>query len=250
MSGEAPPVAFDRTLVQKHLARAAANPEASKALFDDTAAQLAERLSEMKTPFRQALDLSPFPFLAERPETTFRVKTVKDPEEDADLLAPESADLIVSNLGLHWTNDLPGVLARCRAALKPGGLFLAALIGGESLHELRACLMDADLAVTQGASPRVSPMIDLRTAGDLLKRAGLSLPVADIETVTLLYPDLFALMRDLRSMGQTNARTDRLRRPTRRAVFDTAAALYRDRYGDDEGLIRATFDIVYLHGWR
>jgi len=251
MTGETPPAIFDRALVRRHIDRAAKDFENHRPLFDDTAAHLGERLDEIKTPFQKALDLSPFPFLAKRPETTVAVETAQNPEDkEGPSLAPESADLIVTNLGLHWANDLPGVLAQCRAALRPNGLFLATLIGGESLHELRACLMDAELAETQGASPRVSPMIDLKTAGNLLRRVGFGLPVADIETVTLLYTDLFALMRDLRGMGQANARLDRLRRPTRRAVFARAATLYRERFSNEEGLIHATVDILYLHGWR
>jgi hypothetical protein len=124
------------------------------------------------------------------------------------------------------------------------------LIGEESLRELRSCLIDAELAVTGGISPRLSPTIDLLTASQLMQRAGFSLPVADKETVTLVYSDMFALLRELRGMGQTNAHIQRLRRPTRRAVFFEAARLYQERFADDEGNIPATFDIIYLHGWK
>ncbi len=240
---------FDRAAVLCHFARADFGRHC--ALFDDAAAQLGERIGEIARPFALALDLSPFPFLAKREGNAFDVETPSTtPDEEALPYAPESFDLVVSNLGLHWVNDLPGALAQCRTVLRPEGVFLASMIGGNSLFELRECLMEAELAVMNGASPRLSPTVDLRTAGNLLRRAGFSLPVADIETVTLMYTDLFALMRDLRGMGQTNARSDRLRTPTRRAVFETAADLYKKRFGTPEGSIPATFDIVYLHGWK
>jgi len=251
MTNPPAPLLFDRALVRRHIARA--RPQFSKHsdLFDDVAAQLGERLSEITHPFHEALDLSPFPFLAQRKENAFRVTTPDEmPDDEALPYAPQSFDLIVSNLGLHWANDLPKVLERCRAILKPEGLFLAALIGGHSLHELRECLLEAEVSVSKGASPRLSPMIDVKTAGDLILRAGYSLPVADNDTVTLLYTDAFALMRDLRGMGQTNALVERLRHPTRRAVFEKTNELYLKRYGNADGQIVATFDILYMHGWK
>ena len=164
--------------------------------------------------------------------------------------AANSFDLIVSNLSLHWVNDLPGTLAQIKWALRPGGLFLAALLGGQTLIELRTCLMEAELAVAQGASLRVSPRIDLPTAAGLLQRAGFELPVADHETLTLTYPDAYALMRDLRGMGEANACLQRLKRPTRRAVLFEAARLYRERFVTMDGRISATFEVIFLHGWK
>jgi SAM-dependent methyltransferase len=164
--------------------------------------------------------------------------------------APESFDLIVSNLGLHWVNDVPGALTQIRAALKPGGMFIASLVGEQSLHELRGCLVDAELAVMGGISPRLSPTIDLHGASALMQRAGFALPVADKESITLRYMNMFALMRDLRGMGQTNTHAGRVRQATRRGIFFEAARLYQDRFGDMQGHIPATFDIIYLHGWR
>jgi SAM-dependent methyltransferase len=251
MTQNALPFVFDRNLVRRHIARAQPHFANTSALFDDTAAQIMERLGEIMHPFFNALDLSPFPFLARCRENDVVVLTPEPrPDEEALDFAPQSFDLIVSNLGLHWVNDLPGVLARCRDILKPEGLFLASLIGGRSLCELRECLAEAEIAVMGKASPRFSPMIDLRTAGGLMHRANFHLPVADIETVTLLYEDMFALMRDLRGMGQTNAHKDRLRRPTRRSVFFKAAELYRKRFCNADGLIPATFEMIYLHGRR
>jgi SAM-dependent methyltransferase len=242
MDAPSSPLLFDRVLVQRHIARAMPHFAAHSALFDDTAAQLEERLGEVTRTFDRALDLSPFPFLTQREDHAAL-------NEDGFPAAKQEYDLIVSNLGLHWVNDVPGALVQIRAALKPDGLFLASLIGGESLRELRACLMDAELAVTGGISPRTSPTIDLQTAGGLMRRVGFSLPVVDCATVTMLYPDMFALMRDLRGMGQTNAHMMRLRHFTRRAVFDAAAQLYKERFSNEDGLIPATFEIIYLHGW-
>lgn len=242
------PLVFDRATVRRHIARAAPHFAEHSALFDDTAAQIEERISEVKRDFARRLDLTPFSLLPRRAEDV----AISTAALDAEILpfAPESFDLVASNLDLHWVNDVPGILAQIRAMLKPEGLFIAALIGGQSLHELRACLLEAELSVTGGASPRLSPTIDMPTASALMQRAGFTLPVVDKETVTLLYPDMFALMHDLRGMGQTNAHTERLRRPTRRAVFFEAARLYRERFSDAKTLIPATFEIIYLHGWK
>jgi NADH dehydrogenase [ubiquinone] 1 alpha subcomplex assembly factor 5 len=250
MTGAAPLI-FDRNLVRQHIARAKSRFPKHSALFDDAAAQLGERLGEIRHSFQHALDISPFPFLASRKENDFTVETPHlAVNEEVLPFAPESFDLIVSNLGLHWVNNLPGALVQCRLALKSGGLFLASVIGGQSLHELRECLIEAEISTSHGASPRLSPMIDLQTAANLMRRAEFLLPVADVETVTMLYPDLFALMRDLRGMGQTNAHVERLRHPTRRSFFVKAAELYKARFANEDGLIPATFDIIYLHGWR
>jgi SAM-dependent methyltransferase len=241
------PLIFDRAAVRRHLARAQKHMVGPNALFNECATEIRERLADVKRSFTRALDLSPFPFL--RGASTL-------PEDgaafDDEILpfAPESFDLVASNLALHWVNDVPGMLAQIRGILKPEGLFTASLIGEQSLRELRSCLMDAELAVTGGVSPRLSPTIDLQTASILMQRAGFSLPVADKETVTLLYTDMMALMHDLRGMGQTNAHAQRLRHPTRRAIFTEAARLYKERFGDSEGRIPASFDIIYLHGWK
>jgi SAM-dependent methyltransferase len=244
------PFVFDRSAVQRHIQRARAQITEHDALQRDTAEQITERLSEIKRTFPHALDLSPFPFL--EPQRHDFVVTANSVAFDEELLpfAPESFDLVASNLALHWVNDVPGALAQMRAALKPEGLFIATLLGEQSLHELRGCLLDAELSVTGGISPRLSPTIDLLTASHLMQRAGFTLPVADKETVTLVYSDMFALMHDLRGMGQTNAHAQRLRHPTRRMIFFEAARLYQERFADALGHIPATFDIIYLHGWK
>ncbi|MEL7165773.1 MAG: methyltransferase domain-containing protein [Pseudomonadota bacterium] len=169
---------------------------------------------------------------------------------DADTLDLTAArhDLIVHSLSLHWANDPVGQLIQCRRALRPDGLLLALALGGQTLHELRACLAQAEAQMTGGLSPRVAPMAELRDLGALLQRAGLALPVADALPLTLEYRDMWHLMRDLRAMGEGNALASRLRHPSRRAIFDMAAGIYADAFPSNTG-IRATFEIVTLTGW-
>ena len=158
-------------------------------------------------------------------------------------------DLVVHAMALHWANDPVGQLIQCRRALMPDGLFLSVAFGGQTLHELRACLGQAEADVTGGMSPRVAPMADLRDMGGLLQRAGFALPVADSLPFKVHYENAWALMRDLRDMGETNALASRLRRPTRRAVLETAARLYLENFATSEGRIIATFDLIFLTGW-
>ncbi len=164
-------------------------------------------------------------------------------------LAAGSCDLVTSALALHAINDLPGAFIQIRRVLKPDGLFLASLAGGRTLHELRTVLTEAESLVTGGASPRVSPFADVRDMGGLLQRAGFALPVADSEQITVRYPNLFALMADLRAMGTTNALVARSRLTARRALFAEAQRLYAERFGDADGRLRATFEIVSVSGW-
>jgi SAM-dependent methyltransferase len=152
-------------------------------------------------------------------------------------------------LGLHWVNDLPGALIQIRRALKPDGLFLGALLGGATLSELRAALIEAELAEEGGASPRVAPFAELRDAGGLLQRAGFALPVADADRIAVSYPDALALMRELRAMGESNTLRARRRGFTRRATLARAAAIYGEKFAAAEGRVRASFEIVTLTGW-
>jgi SAM-dependent methyltransferase len=158
-------------------------------------------------------------------------------------------DLAVSVLILHWVGDLPGTLIQLRHALKPDGLLLAAMLGGATLVELRTALIEAELAEEGGAGPRVSPTADLADAAGLLQRAGFAMPVADADTITVTYPDMPALMRDLRGMGETNALAARRRTPLRRATLARAAAIYAERFAGADGRLSATFEILYLTGW-
>ena len=164
-------------------------------------------------------------------------------------LEPASIDLIVSLLSLHETNDTPGLLAQIRRALKPDGLFLGAMAGAGTLHELRQALLEAETELTGGAAPRVSPFADLRDVGALLQRAGFALPVTDLESVTVRYNTMFDLMRDLRAMGVTSALTARSRKPATRALFLRAAQIYAERFADPDGRIRATFNLIWMSGW-
>ena len=158
-------------------------------------------------------------------------------------------DLVVHAMSLHWANDPVGQLIQCRRALRPDGLFLGVFFGGQTLQELRSCLAQAETAVTGGLSPRVAPMADLRDWGGLLQRAGLALPVADSVTTNVEYDDLLALMRDLRAMGEGNALAARLRKPTRRVVFEEAARLYRAHFPGKKKALIATFETIFLSGW-
>lgn len=160
-----------------------------------------------------------------------------------------SLDLVIHALGLHWADDPVGQLIQCRRALRPDGLLLALTFGGQTLHELRATLGAAEVAVTGGMSPRVLPMGDIRDLGALLQRAGFALPVADSMPLTVSYADPLALMRELRAMGEANALAGRLRHPTRREVLLRAAALYQDRFADADGRVPASFEFVTLTGW-
>jgi SAM-dependent methyltransferase len=162
---------------------------------------------------------------------------------------PESFDLAVSLLALQGVNDLPGALVQARRALKPDGLFLGCLLAGATLTELRQAFAAAEAEVEGGISPRVAPFADVRDLGGLLQRAGFALPVADVEAVTVRYPDPFALMRDLRAMGLTNALVHRRKTPLRRATLLPAAAIYAERFADADGRLRATFELAWLSGW-
>ena len=170
-------------------------------------------------------------------------------DEEALPFADQSLDLVVSGLALQLVNDLPGTLIQIRRALKPDGLMLAALLGGSTLTELRTAFLAAEEEMEGGASPRVAPFADVRDLGALLQRAGFALPVADSDTVTVTYRDPLALMLDLRAMGASNALTDRRRRPLRRATLARAVEVYRERFGQADGRVPATFEIVTLTGW-
>jgi SAM-dependent methyltransferase len=254
---------FDPRAVRAHRRRAARLDPAGRFLRREVRARLADRLGDVRRRFGRVLDLgSGEGGLAEFLDPAALVVSL-DPaaglagtaalavvgEEECLPFASGSFDLAVSTLGLHWTNDLPGALAQIRRALRPDGLLLAALFGGETLGELRQALALAELELTGGAGARVSPFADLRDAAGLLQRAGFALPVADCDRLTLTYPDLFALVADLRALGETSALADRPRGMCRRALFLRAAALYRDRFGMADGRIPATFEIFNLTAW-
>jgi SAM-dependent methyltransferase len=252
-------VVFDRALYRRRLsaALAAGYPDF---LLVRCVGDLDERLSAVLRRFERAADLgTPLPLagpvLQARAGGLLRMAEVSEPSTalvgDLEALpfAAESLDLAVSLLALHAVNDLPGALIQITRALRPDGLFIACLLGGQSLTELRQSLLAAEVELTGGASPRVAPFADLRDLGGLLQRAGFALPVIDSESVTVRYGDMFGLLRDLRAMGWANALAERSRKPLRRRVLLRAAELYAERFSDPDGRLRATFEIVWLSGW-
>jgi SAM-dependent methyltransferase len=263
---EASRALFDRRAWRRHRERAA-RAGSTDFLHEEIADRLAERLDLVNRRFAAALDLGARSgiltrALIKRPHMARLVGAepaggflarLPDPRVAADpeLLpfAPASFDLVVSHLALHWVADLPGTLSQIRHTLRPDGLFLAAMLGGDTLVELRTVLFEAELAEEGGVSPRVSPSIALADAAALLQRAGFALPVADSERLTITYSSLFALLADLRGMGESNALATRRRGFLRRATLAAAARLYAERFGDGEGRIPATFEILFLCGW-
>jgi SAM-dependent methyltransferase len=243
------PVIFDRRLLRARLARAAAIGPATF-LLDSVADDIAERLSAVLRTFDTAVDLGT-PTGAVGRAIAERVGTVAAVVADEEALPfrDASLDLVVSALTLQHVNDLPGTLIQIRRALKPDGLFLAAMVGGESLAELRAAFAEAEAEVEGGVSPRVAPFADLRDLGALLQRAGFALPVTDVDRITVRYASPLALMHDLRHMGAGNALTERRRTPLRRATLRRLLEIYAERFADPDGRIRATFEIVWLSGW-
>lgn len=170
-------------------------------------------------------------------------------DEEALPFRGASFDLAISALCLHWVNDVPGTLVQLRHALKPDGLLLGALLGGQTLRELREVLGEAELDLEGGVSPRVSPFADVRDIGNLLQRAGFALPIADLDSLTVRYESPWRLLADLRGMGETNASVHRRRRFTRRSTLFAAMERYQARFGDAEGRVPATFQVIFFSGW-
>ncbi|GLS42902.1 methyltransferase domain-containing protein [Methylobacterium brachythecii] len=255
---------FDTALLRQRLARARRAGYADF-LLTRAVEDLDERLGAVLRRFPLALDLAtPLPAAAAwlrtsgRVDTLVRVSPVREAAEAFGVIGDPEAlpfggqaqfDLAVSLLALHTVNDLPGSLVQLRRALKPDGMFVGCLLGGATLTELRQAFQHAESEVEGGISPRVAPFAEVRDLGGLLQRAGFSLPVADSERITVRYADPFALMRDLRAMGLTNALTERRRTPLRRATLLRAAAIYAERFADPDGRLRATFELIWLSGW-
>jgi SAM-dependent methyltransferase len=246
------PVLFDRVLLRARQGRALGLGPATF-LLDRVAEDMAERLHAVLREFKNAADVGTpggqvRDVLIERVNQLARID-LPDLESEPLSLAPQALDLVVSALAFQFVNDLPGVLAQIRRALRPDGLLLAAMIGGDTLTELRQCFAAAEAELEGGVSPRVAPFADLRDVGALLQRAGFALPVTDVDRVVVRYDSAFALMQDLRRMGATNILVDRRRGPTRRATMLRMAQLYGERFADADGRIRATFDVIWLSGW-
>lgn len=233
----------DRKALELHRARAMQRPEFF--LLNEAAADLEERLAEVKKPFTKTAIVGGLhqPFEAILPGC------VSVMDDEALSLGRSEYDLVVHAMALHWADDPVGQLVQSRLALKPDGLFIAVFFGGQSLHELRTALAQAEAKVSGGLSPRVLPMGDLRDLGGLLQRAGFALPVADNRTLKVRYKNLADLARDLRGMGETNALSNRHRSPANRRLFAEAEQQYRTHFSDDEGYLIATFELVFLTGW-
>jgi SAM-dependent methyltransferase len=244
------PILFDRALLRARLDRARRGGPATF-LLDRVREDFEERLQAVTRSFADAADIWTPGELLQKPLTDrFSSITRIDVDQSETLnLSPQSLDLAVSALAFQFVNDLPGVLAQIRRALKPDGLLLAAMIGGDTLTELRQSFAAAEAECEGGVSPRVAPFADLRDIGSLLQRAGLALPVTDVDRVVVRYDSAFALMADLRRMGATNFLIERRRTPTRRTTMLRMAQIYSERFADADGRIRATFDIVWLSGW-
>ncbi|MDO9414235.1 MAG: methyltransferase domain-containing protein [Pseudolabrys sp.] len=253
------PTIFDRELLRARQKRAQALGPATF-LLDRVTEELSERLSVVLRQFDRAVDFgTPTDALRQMlgvsgkvgdivaATSTGAAETIVDDAERP--FAEASLDLVVSALALQFVNDLPGTLIQIRRALKPDGLLLAAMIGGDSLIELREAFADAESEVEGGISPRVSPFADIRDLGGLLQRAGFALPVIDSDRLTVRHDNPLALMRDLRAMGATNILTERRRTPLKRATLQRMLEIYARRFSDPDGRLRATFEIVWLTGW-
>ncbi|WP_372884418.1 methyltransferase domain-containing protein [Shimia sp.] len=237
-----PPRLTDRTALARNRARA----DLAQGLFlQETALEeVQDRLTLVNRAFNTVAIVSPFPDLWRR------VAPQAEIVEDADVLAlePGRYDLVIHAMCLHWANDPVGQIIQCRRALKNDGFFLCVSFGGQTLHELRSALAEAEAEVTGGLSPRVAPMAEIRDLGALLQRAGLNLPVADALPLRVTYETPWHLMRDLRAMGEANALEGRLRRPTGRRVMMRATEIYTRAFMQD-GRMPATFELIFLSGW-
>ncbi len=266
----APPRLFDRSLHRARLDRAAFDFAAADFLKARAAGDMVERIEIILRDFPVCVDLGArsgiFSQILLTSDARPRVGTVIETDLSGVMLAGRkslrlqvdeealpfgvaSLDLVVSSLALHWVNDLPGTLIQIRRALKPDGLFMAAIFGGQTLSELRQCLIEAESELSGGAGLRIAPFADAYDVAGLLQRAGFALPVADVDRVTVRYDHPLKLIHDLRRMGETNALADRQGKPLTRAVLARAMGLYQDRFSDPDGRVRATFDILTMTGW-
>ena len=261
------PNIFDRPLIQANLTRAAVITPRADFLLRHVAEELVGRLDGIKRIFKRAADVGSYHgltarLLKERTPDTVTVSLSPVPalaeacpvprivaSEEALPLKDASLDLVTSVLALHLVNDLPGALIQIRRALRPDGLFLGALLGGDTLIELRQAFMMAETETLGGVSPRVFPTADVRDMGSLLQRAGFALPVVDAERLTVTYPDPLALIKELKAMGAANPLAARSRKPMRRATLAQALDVYAQNFTGNDGKVRATFEILYLCGW-
>ncbi|MEO1016153.1 MAG: methyltransferase domain-containing protein [Pseudomonadota bacterium] len=259
---------FDRRLLRLRRDRVAHGSHDANFLIDEIRVRLVERLTEMKRSFSVVAELgcrrgelsqhlqqsSPIGTLVQT-DLSFAMLTQAAgfrvvADEEFLPFGANTLDAVVSVFTLHWANDLPGCLAQIRYALKPQGLFLAAMAGGNTLHELRRSLTRAELEMTGGTSPRVAPFVDTREAAALLQRAGLKMPMADFDRITIRYSQPMKLLSDLQAMGETSVLSDRSPSTPPKQLMSRTLELYHETCADEDGLIPATFDIVFLTGWK
>jgi SAM-dependent methyltransferase len=261
------PNIFDRTLLTRRRTRAARDAASHDFLLRHVSEDIADRLSIIQRHFPIGLNLGAHTgMLSRRLREQGKIGILIDCDPSAAMLAkcdgprlaadeefltfgPGTLDLVVSGLALQFVNDLPGVLVQIRQALKSDGLLLAALLGAGSLAELREAFLIAETELYGGATPRVAPFADVRTLGGLLQRAGFALPVADVDSLRVTYPHPLALMAEIKAMGASNVLTERSRRPMTRRLLARAAEVYAERFGEPDGRVPATFEIVTLTGW-
>jgi len=262
---------FNRRAVRQHRDRAARDFAAHDFLFRETADRLADRLTDVNRRFELGLDLGCHGGeLANTPQARERIANLVQcdlspamatlarscsglptiaADEETLPFAQASFDVVASNLSLHWVNDLPGALKQVLTTLKPDGLFIGAMLGGQTLRELRDAFTRAEAEIEGGLSQRVSPLTEVRDAGALLQRAGFALPVADRETITVSYGDPLKLMTDLRAMGESNAVLSKRNTLTRRSTLFRAAEIYIDDHADAGGRVDATFEVIFMTAW-
>ena len=262
-----PLLVFDRTTLRRRRERAARRWGEQAFLKREIASRMVERLDDVRRTFPLALDLgchgdevaaalgprSPVGTVLRADIGLAFARAARGPavvaDEEALPFAPRSVDLVLSAMSLHWVNDLPGTLIQIGRILKPDGLFLAGMLGGRTLWQLREALTAAESEIEDGLSPRVSPFADLRDAAGLLQRAGFALPVADSETIDVEYENALALMRDLSAMGESNLVAERRRGFTRRSTLLRAAQIYGERFARPSGRVETSFEVLFLHGW-
>lgn len=237
-----PPPLFDRHAIQQRRRRAT---DAGMFLQRVACSEMEERLKDVNRAFTKPAVISAFPAIWT--DLIPHAKLIAD----SDLLDLNEADhdLVIDAMTLHWSNDPVGQLVQIRRALQPDGLFLGAMFGGQTLHELRGALAEAETMTRGGLSPRIAPMGEIRDLGALLQRAGFALPVADSIVQNVNYGSALDIMHDLREMGETNTLADRLKKFSSRHLFLETERIYQDAYGTPDGRIEATFEFIFLAGW-
>ncbi len=252
---------FDRDLIKRRRERIKANFSKHDFLFQWGKNQLNDRIMDINKTFEIGLELGSRGTLGSHPKinTLFTLDITESPstkcnhyiqgDEEFLPVKAHSTDVIISNLNLHSINDLPGVLLQIRNTLKDDGLFIASMLGGETLHELRNVMTDIELNHYGGASPHVAPFADKYQMGSLLQRAGFSLPVIDSEIITVTYDNAFKLFHDLRGMGESNYIIERKKTPLSKAFFMDVAQNYQNKFSDENGKIIASFEVIFLLGW-